>query len=188
MDRLIARLRVFRKLGSETSGSQLFEMALVLPMLLVFVLGIGDFGGAFNLKHRLSNAAREGARLAVSESNLDLTSGGSAPPSVVAVSQVVSNYLTNAGVTQCTIAASGTSAGSFSWKFSSSSSGCSNFALIVDRNYTSLKSNGATIIATHVTLTYPYTWRLPQIIGLLSKGSSLSLPSTVTSDSIMLNQ
>lgn len=39
------------------------EFALVLPMLLVLVFGIIDFGRAFQGWITLSNAAREGARL-----------------------------------------------------------------------------------------------------------------------------
>ena len=48
-------------LGSN-EGSELLEFALVVPLLLVFVVGIVDFGSAYNLKQQLNNAAREGAR------------------------------------------------------------------------------------------------------------------------------
>src|SRR6266849_10790972 len=84
--------------GSE--GAQLLEFALVLPMLLVIVFGAADFGAAWALKDKLSNAARDAARIAASQTN-DLNSGKNPPDSVTAVRYVVANYLTNAKVTTC---------------------------------------------------------------------------------------
>ena len=46
-------------------GAQLVEFALVLPMLLLVVLGIAEFGFMFQRYEVLTNAAREGARIAV---------------------------------------------------------------------------------------------------------------------------
>ena len=46
-------------------GSQLIEFALVLPLLLLVVLGIMDFGLLFQRYEAVTNAAREGARIAV---------------------------------------------------------------------------------------------------------------------------
>ena len=48
-------------------GSQLIEFALVLPLLLLVVLGIMDFGLLFQRYEAVTNAAREGARVAVLE-------------------------------------------------------------------------------------------------------------------------
>lgn len=47
------------------SGQALVEMALILPVLLILVLGILEFGRAWNAKQVITDAAREGARLAV---------------------------------------------------------------------------------------------------------------------------
>jgi len=46
-------------------GQALVEMALVLPLFLVLVLGIVDFGRAYQQHITVSGAAREGARLGV---------------------------------------------------------------------------------------------------------------------------
>jgi Flp pilus assembly protein TadG len=54
-------LRRFR--GEE--AAQLVEFALVLPMLLLVVLGIAEFGFIFQRYEVVTNAAREGARMAV---------------------------------------------------------------------------------------------------------------------------
>jgi Flp pilus assembly protein TadG len=46
-------------------GSELIEFALVFPMLLMVVLAIVDFGFLFQRYEVVTNAAREGARVAV---------------------------------------------------------------------------------------------------------------------------
>ncbi len=45
-------------------GAVAVEFALILPLLMVLVFGIIDFGRAFNAQVSLTQAAREGARLA----------------------------------------------------------------------------------------------------------------------------
>lgn len=57
-------IRFFRRWYSD-DGSQLVEFALVLPMLLLVVLGIAEFGFIFQRYEVITNAAREGARIAV---------------------------------------------------------------------------------------------------------------------------
>jgi Flp pilus assembly protein TadG len=68
-------------------------MALVLPVLLVLVFGIIDFGRALNEQITLTSAAREGARLAaLGQSDVvSRTQAAAAPLTGVAV-----------GVTACT--------------------------------------------------------------------------------------
>jgi Flp pilus assembly protein TadG len=56
--RLPARVR-------SESGAELVEFALVLPMLLLVLGGIVDFGLLLQRQQVVTNAAREGARLAV---------------------------------------------------------------------------------------------------------------------------
>lgn len=46
-------------------GAELIEMAIVLPILLFIFAGIIDFGFMFQRYEVLTNAAREGARIAV---------------------------------------------------------------------------------------------------------------------------
>lgn len=45
------------------SGSQLIEMAFVLPLLLLLLAGVLDVGRAFNKYIIITNASREGARV-----------------------------------------------------------------------------------------------------------------------------
>ena len=51
------------------SGQSLTEFALLLPILMGIVIGIFEFGRAWNIDQVLTNAAREGARLAVIETS-----------------------------------------------------------------------------------------------------------------------
>jgi len=46
-------------------GVELIEFALMLPILLVILAGLWDFGRAYRTYQAITNAAREGARLAV---------------------------------------------------------------------------------------------------------------------------
>lgn len=52
------------KLRKDENGQSLVEFALVVPVLLLFLLGIVEFGWLFNAKISLTSAAREGARVA----------------------------------------------------------------------------------------------------------------------------
>jgi len=58
----LKRLKTLRR-GEE--GQAIIEMALTLPLLLMIVLGVFDFGLMFQRFEVVTNAAREGARLAV---------------------------------------------------------------------------------------------------------------------------
>jgi Flp pilus assembly protein TadG len=55
---------LWRGHGQEERGQSLVEMALALPLLLLIILGIIQFGFVFSGQIALSSAAREGARLA----------------------------------------------------------------------------------------------------------------------------
>lgn len=75
-------------------GAAAVELALVLPLLLLLVFGIVDFGRALNLQITLTQAAREGVRpaalrqptSAVNAAVSSSTTGISAPAPSVAIS------------------------------------------------------------------------------------------------------
>jgi Flp pilus assembly protein TadG len=67
-------------------GAAAVEFALVMPLLLILVLGIVEFGRAFNIQTTLSAAAREGVRtmaLQNSESAARTSTKSAAAPAVV---------------------------------------------------------------------------------------------------------
>ncbi|HKC58027.1 MAG TPA: TadE/TadG family type IV pilus assembly protein [Vicinamibacterales bacterium] len=55
----------FFRLRRDTRGAALLEMALTLPMMLLIASGIFEFGRAYQTWQIITNAAREGARIAV---------------------------------------------------------------------------------------------------------------------------
>jgi Flp pilus assembly protein TadG len=58
-------MRVVRRLRSGERGAALVEAAVVIPLLLFVCTGILEFGRAYQTWQVLTNAAREGARVAV---------------------------------------------------------------------------------------------------------------------------
>jgi len=52
-----------RHLGHLDRGAAAVEMALVLPVLLLVLFGLVDFGRAFNTQMQLTQAAREAVRV-----------------------------------------------------------------------------------------------------------------------------
>ena len=57
-------------------GSAMVEAAICIPLLLVLMVGIFEVGRAYETWHVLTNAAREGARMAVMPtSDIDTTTG-----------------------------------------------------------------------------------------------------------------
>src|SRR5580693_1611210 len=88
-------------LGDE-QGSSLLEFAIVLPLLVVFVVGIYDFSGAFNEKQKIEQAAQEGAILAGAQPMTDIAASGTGTPtnpsSLLAVVSAVFNSLAGSGV------------------------------------------------------------------------------------------
>src|ERR1700675_1316189 len=93
----IPRLRTANLL-SDMQGSALLEFAIVLPLLMVFVVGIFDFSGAFNQKQKIEQAAQEGAIIAGAQPMSDIASGNGDPDSLHPVVTAVFNSLVGSGV------------------------------------------------------------------------------------------
>jgi Flp pilus assembly protein TadG len=182
-------------LAGESRGSQIVEFAVALPLLLVLVVGICDFGNAFNMKQKLTNAAREAARLGSSQSTADLTQGS--PASVVAIRDLVSYYLQTARMNDCGIGTSAATAvgasSPWAWSFTATCPNGGTFTLTVDRGNvfaSSVTTGGNTIkvISTNVTISYPYKWQFNRVIGLLVSGASYPAATNIVVNSTMENQ
>jgi Flp pilus assembly protein TadG len=61
---MAALIKILRRWRCD-SGAEFVEAALAMPLLLLVVFGIMDFGLMFQQYEVLTNAAREGARIAV---------------------------------------------------------------------------------------------------------------------------
>lgn len=59
-----ARAALARRLGRDDGGQELVELAFVLPVLLIVLLGILEFGHMLDSRHTLSVLSREGANIA----------------------------------------------------------------------------------------------------------------------------
>ena len=66
---MVTSPRPFRKVVSDERGTALVEFALVLPLLLVLLFGMLDFGKAFNYWIDGTHLSAEGARWAVVNKN-----------------------------------------------------------------------------------------------------------------------
>jgi Flp pilus assembly protein TadG len=178
-----------------TEGTQLVELAVTLPLLVVMVVGIFDFGGAYNLKQKLSMTAREGARFAASSATGDLANPGT-PDSVLAIRDLVDRDLVAAKVNDCGLGTRPgvTAANTLKWTFTTTGgSGCPGvLTLTVERSYDFLATvtGGGTIhvISTRVTISYPYSWQFGNVIGLLAPGANYAKGvSQITGLSIIPN-
>ena len=57
-------MHFLRRTRNDQRGADLVELALMLPLLLLVLLGVADFGRAMHTYITITNAAREGARYA----------------------------------------------------------------------------------------------------------------------------
>jgi hypothetical protein len=60
-----SRPMFFRPRETDVRGQALAELAIILPVLLLLVFGMIDFGRGFRTHQVVTNAAREGARVAI---------------------------------------------------------------------------------------------------------------------------
>ena len=57
-------------------GAAAIELALIAPILLLMILGVVDFGGAYSAKLRLDSAARSGVQFALQNTANITNTGG----------------------------------------------------------------------------------------------------------------
>jgi len=172
-------------------GAALLEFAFAMPILLVMAAGIYDFGSAYTLKDKLTNAAREGVRIATNQppdlaSTQCVVNGTTynAPCSVSLAMLAVQNYLSAAGITSCAISTSAASAGNFVWTYSSASSGCSTNPIVTVERNIQFSANGATAFATRVTLQYPFSWDFARVAG---SSSGIAGSFWISTNAVMQN-
>ncbi len=167
-----------------TEAAALMEFAVALPLLVVIAVGVFDFGAAFNLKQKLNNAAREGARYGSIQPTNDLFGSVAPPASVEAVRFAVDSYLLAAGISDCGLATApkpGSGSPGYAWTYSASS-GCGgqSLQLTIQRALplqdTSNPNNPPlNILCTQVSLSYPFQWHFNNVIQLLIPGAHLNL-------------
>jgi Flp pilus assembly protein TadG len=175
----------------DASGSQLLEFAVALPLLVVFVVGIFDFGGAFNLKQMLNNIAREGARFASNLPTNDLDALGT-PPSVNAIRDLVVTHLQTARLNDCGLTGlAGVNGPATTWTYTAAGGGCpAPLVLTIERSYsftTVVGANTFNVISTRVSLKYPYSWHFNKVIQLLVPGATYLGVTQINTDATVPN-
>lgn len=185
-------LATLRRACRDEQASQIAEFAVSLPLLVVFVVGIFDFSGAFSLKQKLANAAREGARVAAADPANDVSASSSVVPvSVMDAFQVVDNYLLAQKINDCNLSTQLPAQGSgLTWSATSTGS-CpgSGISFSINRGCVTaqtLDGTATTMVATCVTLTYPYSWRFNTVSSLL--GRTVMGPSNLTTTAVAYNE
>lgn len=188
--------------GKRERGSQLFELALVTPLLLLLTAGVADFAQGWNVRQVLANAARDGARLGMSESYVDLTTSN--PNSIQEICQQVADYLiqehvnpsfmgiTGTSSTDVTSACSGpgtvvdsTTGVTTGWTYyTTGTSGNStiNYGLEIQPNVQVPPTGGTCgpsvtcVASTKVTLIYPFNWAMgTNLIGLAKTNPTIAI-------------
>jgi Flp pilus assembly protein TadG len=184
--------RWLRRTLTEERAAQIVEFAVSLPLLLLFLVGIFDFSGAISLKQKLTNAARDGARVAAADPATDLGSPSTTVPvSISDAYQTVDNDLLSAKVNDCGM--TGTTptlaTGVLAWK-SPPLTGCAGgtgMVVTIQRGCVALITGTTTdMVNTCVTIQYPYQWTFTSVSGLL--GGSFIPPSKITTTSTSFNE
>jgi Flp pilus assembly protein TadG len=174
---------------SEECASQVVELALSLPLLVFFVVGIFDFSAALTLKQKLTNAAREGARVSAADPASDMYA--TVPVSVSDAFQVVDNYLLSEKINDCGLSGGGTpptpTQTALTWKYTASGSGCPGTGITLEINRgCSTAENGINLIGTCVTINYAYKWQFNSVSRLMP-GNFLA-PTTITTTAAAFNE
>jgi Flp pilus assembly protein TadG len=178
------------------------EFAFAIPVLLLIVVGIWDFGSAFALKQKLTNAASATTRIVISTPSKDpanpVNCGVSTVPcSVVAAATAAQQYLKNAGLQYSWISPTSPSytPGADQWTYFSGSSSTgsttapSNGPELIINDCAGIEANGNVVTiatagstqATQVTLLWPLQWFAQ---GFLPPSA---LPSSLTVNTTMAN-
>ena len=209
----IARSR--RRQASErlrgTEGSAILEFSITIPLLVVFVVGIYDFSGAFNQKQKIEQAAQEGAIVAGAQPMTDITPGTSSAPGpgpdslqpvVIAIfnSLAGSKVLPNANQGTCTVNPPPMAMQAV-LTYTYTISGCSSYPTDNDLVITINRgcvcgtpcapaacASGPVTVGTRVAVSFPYHWRFNSVIQLLIPGATYQAITSLTESASVHNQ
>ncbi len=178
-----------------SEGSALLELAVSLPLLVVFIVGIFDFSGAFNQKQKMQHAVQEGAITAGAQATSDIETTTADPQSLHPVVTVIFNSLANSGVLRnanqgaCTAAnMSGLQTGGLQWTYTIS--GCPDaLNIVINRGWVPSVGNPQQLtVGTLVEVIYPYHWRFNSAMQLLLPGTTYSATTFLSETAKVHNQ
>jgi Flp pilus assembly protein TadG len=190
----------------EERGAALLEFAISVPLLVVFIVGIFDFSGAFNQKQKIEQAAQEGAIVAGAQPMSDIQSSNANPDSLQPVVAAIFNSLAGSGVLPnanqgtCKLPPAAPTQSALTWTYSIS--GCSNnpagttgcmgdtsdtLYIVINRGWLSSATSPVTV-GTSVNVSYDYDWRFNSVIQLLFPGAGYSARTCISETSNTHNQ
>ena len=164
----LSRKRMVRERGAE-----LIEFAFILPLILVILAAIWDFGRAYRTYQAITNAAREGARLAVVPAGINQED---------AIRNRVKDFLTKSGLNTGFI-----NSGNIDTyiEVQNPQNDAANTAVVVN-----LPSVGSrTVTVSRVNINYPFSFLIfGPVINLLVPSSPLGGNITLRTSVTMQNQ
>ena len=177
-----------------SDGSALLELAVSLPLLVVFIVGIFDFSGAFNQKQKIEHAAQEGAIVAGAQPTSDIETTNLDPQSLHSVVTVIFNSLAANGVlpNSCALAsvpAPTQTSGKVIWDYKIPC-GSDILDITINRGWAQAVTGltNTSVAGTQVTVTYPYHWHFNSAIQLVVPGAAYSSTTTLTETATVHNQ
>lgn len=194
-----------RQMWRRDGAAQLVEFAVSLPLLVLFVVGIFDFSGAFTQKQKLTNVAREAARVAAGDPAGDVGNPNSAvvPASVRHAFKVVDSYLTANQLNDCGLSTKTPTASGVTWTYTIAPSGTPpcGITLIINRGYV-FPANSTTppavtcgsqtlggqtaLVGTCVSIQYAYPWKFGRAASLF--GRNTFLPTEISAVAVAFNE
>jgi len=196
----MSRLATIRSALRRDEGSALLEFAIALPILVVFIVGIYDFGGAFNEKQKIAQAAQEGAIVAAAQPTSDIDTTNANPASLQPVLNTVFNSLTGSGVIvsgACTPSGVVPTVSGLQWTYKitgcNAAYGTDNLTITVNRGWacssgTPCSTAPPVSIGSTVTVQYPYHWRFNSAIQLIFPGVSYATVTNLQEAATVHNQ
>jgi Flp pilus assembly protein TadG len=194
-----------KQLVRPDGAAQLVEFAVSLPLLVLFVVGIFDFSAAFTQKQKLTNVARDAARVAAADPSADVGNLSSGlPSSVTDALKVVDSYLTANRLNDCGLSTKTPSRSGVTWTYTIAPTGnppC-GITLIINRGYvfpitsttppdartclSQAPGSQTALVGTCVSVQYAYNWKFARVASLFGRNDSL--PTEISAVAVALNE
>ena len=188
-------MRRLANAGNRIEGSALLEFAIVLPLLVVFIVGIYDFSGAYIVKQKIGHAAQTGAITAAGQATGDMDPTIGNPESLQPVLNVIFNSLAAEGVLplanqgNCKPASATVTNNQLQWTYKisdCSAPAADQLITTIDRGF--VVDGPPATVSTVVSVSYPYHWRFNSVIQLVVPGASYAATTDLKQTATVHNQ
>jgi Flp pilus assembly protein TadG len=154
-----------RNLTLDTTGNEIAEAAVVLPLLFMVLIGIFWFGQAFRIYGTITRAAQDGARAAAAPACSTCTALSAGTSSTNAYNSI-SNVLNAANLPPSGVQLPSTTPSPFSCsdgttRKTSCDSTANNVCIQYNVELSDITKNGSLVCGVQVSFQYPYQFWLP---------------------------